>query len=168
MEERSNGDHADAPVAGPSHLRTRGGSFCIAPGCANEFYRVKESGKKVHFHKIPVKRPQLLRRWLAALKRLSPPVGEGLRVCSDHFLSSDYVLEGVFEEDGRFVQRPTNRLMPDAVPSVFDFSGYSAGETDRPAQVAPASPALRRRERARRRAGNVKQQEVDYVIESTL
>uniref|UniRef100_A0A8C4ZY95 THAP domain-containing protein 1 n=1 Tax=Gadus morhua TaxID=8049 RepID=A0A8C4ZY95_GADMO len=70
------------------------GSFCIAPGCSNEFYRLKESGGIVHFHVIPVKKPEVLRRWLAALKRLSPPMGPGQRVCSDHFIEADYIEEG--------------------------------------------------------------------------
>ncbi|KAL7392482.1 hypothetical protein ABVT39_025372 [Epinephelus coioides] len=117
---------------GEDERRTRGGSFCIAPGCSNEFYRLKEGGKLVHFHVLPMRRPQVMRRWLSALKRDSPPVGAGLRVCSDHFLPSDYVEEGGFDESGRFVRWPTNRLKPDSVPSVFDFSQYSVGETDRP------------------------------------
>jgi hypothetical protein len=72
------------------------GSFCIAPGSSNKYYRVKESGKTVHFHVIPVKKPKLLRRWLAALKRLSPRMGSGQRVCSDHFIEADYIEEGAF------------------------------------------------------------------------
>uniref|UniRef100_A0A665VU30 THAP-type domain-containing protein n=1 Tax=Echeneis naucrates TaxID=173247 RepID=A0A665VU30_ECHNA len=88
-------------------------SFCIVPGCSNAYYRVKVSGKVVHFHQLPMTKPEVLRRWLAALKRKDPPVGPGRRVCSDHFIPSNY--------------RITNRLKPDAVPSVFDFSGYSSG-----------------------------------------
>lgn len=140
-----------------------GGSFCIAPGCSNEYYRVKESGKSVHFHVVPVNKPNLLRRWLAALKRLNPPVGPGLRVCSDHFVESDYVEEGTFTEDGRFVRRPTNRLKPDAVPSVFNFSTYSVGDTDRPVRSDLSDSALRRRDRAQKRACQAEEQEVGHA-----
>ena len=76
--------------------RRTGGSFCIAPGCSNKYYRVKESGKIVHFHVIPVKKPKLLQRWLVALKRLSRRMGSGQRVCSDHFIEADYIEEGAF------------------------------------------------------------------------
>ena len=144
--------------------RRTGGSFCNAPGCSNEFYRLKESGKIVHFHVIPVKKPELLRRWLAALKRLSPPMGPGQRVCSDHFIEADYIEEGAFSEDGRFVRRPTNRLKPDAVPTIFNFSGYSAGDTDRPVRSDPGA-ALMRRERAQKRACQAEEREVHLELE---
>ena len=49
--------------------RLKGGMFCIAPGCSNEFYRVKDQEKPVHFHLLPLKPPPVLRRWPAALKR---------------------------------------------------------------------------------------------------
>ena len=139
--------------------RRTGGSFCIAPGCSNEFYRLKESGRIVHFHVIPVKKPEVLRRWLAALKRLSPPMGPGQRVCSDHFIEADYIEEGAFSEDGRFVRRPTNRLKPDAVPTIFNFSGYSAGDSDIPVRSDPGA-ALMRSERAQKRACQAEEREV--------
>ena len=139
-----------------------GGSFCIAPGCSNEYYRVKESGKIVHFHVIPVNKPKLLRRWLAALKRLSPPMGPGQRVCSDHFIEADYIQEGAFAEDGRFVHRPTNHLKPDAVPTIFYFSVYSAGDTDRPVK-SDRGAALMRRDRAQKRACQAEEREINLA-----
>jgi hypothetical protein len=53
-------------------------------------------------------------------------------VCSDHFLVQDYTTKGVFGDDGRFAFIPTNLLLPTAVPSVFNFSGYNTSATDAP------------------------------------
>lgn len=141
--------------------RCKGGHFCIAPGCSNEFYRVKTKNKIVHFHTLPLKRHAVLRRWLAALKRVNPPVSHNARVCSEHFLKEDYVEERVFESE-RLVVRQTNKLKPEAVPSVFDFSSYKVGCTDRPTQSTSASKelAVRREGRAQRRAHVAEQREV--------
>ncbi|XP_056463747.1 ARL14 effector protein isoform X1 [Gadus chalcogrammus] len=111
-------------------------TFCIAPCCSNEYYRLKESGRIVHFHAIPLKKPEVLRRWLAALKRLSPPMGPARRVCSDHFIEADYIEEGAFAEDGRFVRRPTSRLKPDAVPTIFKSDPGAALRRERAQKCA--------------------------------
>ena len=36
--------------------RSRGGSYCIAPGCSNELYRAKAAGVTIHFHRLPLTR----------------------------------------------------------------------------------------------------------------
>lgn len=140
--------------------RKWGGSFCIAPGCSNEYYRVKS--KDIHFHLFPDpdKKPEAFKRWLAALKRKHPPSGTGQRVCSKHFLESDYLKEGSFTDEGQFVWRTTSRLKPDAVPSIFDFSGYSVGETDRPTTSELSGSAIGRRDRAHKRACQAEEREV--------
>ncbi|XP_047429079.1 transcription factor E2FC isoform X2 [Mugil cephalus] len=107
--------------------RQKGGHYCIAIGCTNEFYRIKAKGKLVHFHKLPLKRSAVLSRWLEALRRENPPMGRGARVCSDHFLEEDYVEEKCFEAE-RLVVRRTNRLKPEAVPSVFNFPAKSSAK----------------------------------------
>ena len=135
-----------------------GGAFCIAPGCTNGFYTAKKSGKNVHFHQLP-KKAELSRRWLAALKRKHPPSGPIQRICSEHFRVTDYVVRGSFAEDGSFVQKTTSKLKPDAVPSVFDFSSYSVGQTDRPT-AALSTSALQRKDRAQRRTCAAEEQEV--------
>lgn len=50
-----------------------GGTFCMAPGCSNSFCKIKDRETHVHFHNLPMKRPTVLRRWLAAMKRLHQP-----------------------------------------------------------------------------------------------
>jgi len=123
--------------------RRRGGHFCIAPGCSNEFYRAKDEGKSVRFHSLPFKRQAVLRRWLAALRREGSSVRRGARVCSEHFVNEDYVGESVVES-GALVVRPTKKLKSDAAPSVFDFSSpkvvCSAPPTQPASQAATSAP----------------------------
>ncbi|XP_031720258.1 protein Wiz-like isoform X2 [Anarrhichthys ocellatus] len=126
--------------------RCRGGHFCIAPGCSNEFYRAKNEGKTVHFHSLPFARHVVLRRWLAALRRGTTPVRRGARVCSEHFVDEDYVGESVFES-GVLVVRRTNKLKTEAAPSVFDFSSQKVGCAGQ-----DVTSAVRRKKRARRHA----------------
>lgn len=145
-----------------SQLRSRGGSYCIAPGCSNELYRTKASGRDVRYHRLPLKRQQDLVKWLGALKRASPPTAPGFRVCSDHFLPSDYEETCQFDSSGTLVRFRTNRLKSEATPSVFDFSGYSIGQTDRPSQV-PTIAANSHKERALKRASQAEEREVGYV-----
>ena len=57
---------------------------------------------------------------------------------------------------------PTNRLKPDAVPTIFNFSGYSAGDTDRPVKSDPGA-ALMRRERVQKRACQAEEREVNLA-----
>ena len=58
--------------------------FCSAPYCSN---RSQRDGKKgISFHRLPVKRKNLLKQWLIKLgrdKKFLPKVGH-LYVCSDH------------------------------------------------------------------------------------
>ena len=59
---------------------------------------------------------------VSCIERLSPPMGPGQRVCSDHFIEADYIEEGGFAEYRRFVRRPNNRLKPDAVTTSGGFN----------------------------------------------
>lgn len=146
----------------PKERRRKGGHYCIAPGCKNEFYRVQSEGKKVHFHTLPLKRRPVLLRWLAALKRKNPPMGTDSRVCSEHFLEEDYIEQKVFESD-KLVVRRTNKLKPEAAPSVFNFSAYNLGSTDRPTHSRSGSAAsIRRNDRARKRARQADERQVKF------
>ncbi len=116
----------------------RCGIHCIAPGCTNYYYN---KVKGVHYHRLPLKNRSLLKKWLQMLKRADPPVNAHSRVCSKHFLQSDYIPGGKFAESGEYLSVLTSRLKPDAFPSVFDFTGYSSGKTDCPSQRTPKSSA---------------------------
>ena len=52
---------------------------------------------------------------------------EYARVCSAHFTAEDYISKGSFDKDGKYVVVQTATLRPAAVPSLFDFGGYSRG-----------------------------------------
>uniref|UniRef100_A0A3B4TT49 THAP domain-containing protein 1 n=1 Tax=Seriola dumerili TaxID=41447 RepID=A0A3B4TT49_SERDU len=114
---------------------------------------VKAKDKTVHFHKLPLKRRAVLLRWLAALKRESPPMGTDSRVCSEHFLDEDYLEDKIFES-GKLVVRRTNRLKPEVAPSVFNFTAYNMYSTDRPTYSgnSGAETSVLHRERALNRA----------------
>ncbi|KAL7399827.1 hypothetical protein ABVT39_002489 [Epinephelus coioides] len=130
--------------------RVKGGMFCIAPGCTNEFYRVKDREKTVHLNHFP-RQPLALRCWLAAIKRKNPPVIGNATICSEHFVAEDYLEERFFDEAGVLVTRRSKRLKPDAIPSIFDFSAYNDRSTDCPTQ-STSEVAVRRQKRAQRHA----------------
>ncbi len=164
MPQHSSGPHCSSTMETGSNSsevkRKHGhsGMHCIAPGCTNYFYNKK---KGIHYHRLPVGNKTLLKKWLQNLKRADPPVHSHSRVCSSHFLPEDYVLAGSFTESGEYQRTRTNKLNPDAVPTVFDFSQYSLGETDCPAsQKTPVSTA--RADRRRKRKQQQDQQEVSW------
>lgn len=102
------------------------GMHCIAAGCNNYYYKNPDK----HYHRLPSNEARL-KAWLQVLKLKQPPVDYG-HVCSDHFLPSDYVTKGGFDSDGRFSFQRSANLSGDAIPSVFNFSAYSASNTDIP------------------------------------
>jgi hypothetical protein len=110
------------------------GVHCIAPGCTNYYSK----NNNVHYHRLPLNRPQELRRWLQKLKLSKPPVNQWARVCSVHFVSEDYESE-MKMVDGRYKRQNTNKLLPGAFPSVLDFSGYSLSSTDAPSTACDAA-----------------------------
>lgn len=132
----------------------------MVPGCSNSFYSIQGRATPVHFHHLPVKRPAVLRRWLAGMKRKNPPARSTAKVCSDHFVDDDYEDEFFFNEEGRLATRKKNLLKHDACPSVFDFSAYNFRSTDRPTPRTDSEAAVRRRERAQRRAHLKEQRKV--------
>lgn len=103
--------------------KRKGCQRCIVPGCENDFYSVKSKNKIIHFHTLPLKRRPVLLRWLSAMKRKKPPANAESRICSEHFVVEDYI-EKKSLESGNLVTRRTNKLKPDAVPSVFNFTTF--------------------------------------------
>ncbi len=86
---------------------------CVAYGCTNrDTAECRSTG--VTFHRIPLN-PERHKVWLRALRRKdwSPgPMNDSYRVCSDHFLDSDYKSSSDSSNGPR-------HLKSDAVPSVF-------------------------------------------------
>ena len=56
------------------------------------------------------------------MKLKNPPFTVNSRICSDHFLQADYQRDFRAELLGI---TPKHKLLPEAVPSVFDFSKYT-------------------------------------------
>ncbi len=81
-------------------------SSCVAFGCHN---RVK-AGSGISFHRFPHKNPELLQKWLNAIKRKDWLPKAHSYICSVHFQPSCFVDH---QGQGRC------RLKEDAVPTIF-------------------------------------------------
>lgn len=65
------------------------GKFCSAYGCSNS--NVKERKKDgVSFFGFPHKKPDVLKSWVARLKREGFKPTQHSHVCSEHFQESDF------------------------------------------------------------------------------
>ena len=58
--------------------------FCSVPGCTNR------SDRETHlsFHRLPLKRKLVLKKWIHGIGRRNLPLRETTRVCSEHFENS--------------------------------------------------------------------------------
>ena len=66
-------------------------------------------------------------------------------MCSNHFVESDYIKVGSFDEEGRFSMMPSKHLCQKAVPTVFNFESYDVTATDAPSKSKIVSePRLNR------------------------
>ncbi len=87
--------------------------YCKAWGCKNK------AGQGVHFHTFP-KDPGLLKQWVIKINRADfgiKDVKKSSRLCSDHFLPSDYECSPELMKS--FGLKPIPTLNKNAVPSVF-------------------------------------------------
>ena len=75
---------------------------CSAFACQNRF----EKGSGKSFHQFPLDKPELLKKWLHAVRRTDWKPSKYSVICSDHFTQADY---------------GDKRLLKNAVPSVFNF-----------------------------------------------
>ena len=107
---------------------TATGMHCMAPGCTNN----RKNNTQVHYHRLPLSNKPLLKQWMAKMKLANPPKLSFARLCGQHFTPDDYQTKGHFDDCGRYHQLQTANLKPTAVPTLFDFSGYSHGLTDAP------------------------------------
>ena len=115
----------------------------MAPGCSKN-----ENDKTVHFHRLPLSKPKLLKNWLAKMKLKNPIISKHSRICSSHFAPDCY------ERDLRaeLIGKTSKRLLhEDAVPTIFDFSSYNT-VTDIPSTSSAISNiAKERSERVNKR-----------------
>ena len=106
---------------------------CAAFGCNHNSGNpgVEVSGRVHSFHSFPIKRPPLLKKWLANIRRaqFTPTTHRHSRLCSGHFTAD------TFEEDlfGRYAGRSPGKLArrhlkADAFPTEFSFT--ATVETD--------------------------------------
>ena len=58
--------------------------FCTVPGCSNR------SDRETHlsYHRLPLKRKNILKEWIHKVGRVNLPLNESTRVCSEHFVKS--------------------------------------------------------------------------------
>ena len=134
-----------ASNASISAKKNTSGVHCIAPGCVNHYY----SNKEVHYHRIPSSKASE-RKWLHVLKRKEVPDRKFARVCSMHFMDSDYEYKSYFDTNGQFVRTKSSYLKPTAYPTVLDFSSYSHKAADCPTPGNTALADSRSQRRARR------------------
>ena len=79
---------------------------CEAYGCANRW----KTGSGRSFHRIPVNKPELLTKWISAIRRDNWKPKKDMYICSDHFTPESFLpIKGL----GR------RKLKPDAVPNIF-------------------------------------------------
>ncbi|XP_033118575.1 THAP domain-containing protein 1-like [Anneissia japonica] len=90
--------------------------FCTAFGCKNK----SDPTKNVSFHKLPLNRPVLLKKWLVNMRRDNPVVSKHVAVCSDHFKPSCFKRDLIGELTGKPSRR--RQLVDDAVPTLFSFN----------------------------------------------
>ena len=58
--------------------------FCCVPGCSNRSDREKH----LSFHRLPVKKKLILKKWIHKIGRKNLAINESTRVCSEHFHNS--------------------------------------------------------------------------------
>ena len=149
------GRHSKIPNSNTGGRST--GMHCMAPGCSNNHRKNPE----VHFHRLPWRHQLVVQQWLARMKLARPPKLQYARVCSQHFVEDDYELKGHFDESRRFHLKRTTKLKPLAVPSLFDFSGYSKGATDAPTTFT--KPEVKS-DRAKRHSKRLQQQQKQLAL----
>ena len=120
---------------------------------------VEGKTKKVHYHRLPLANKPLPNVWLSKMKLARPPKLEHARICSDHFTTQAYESRGTFDDSGRFLMKQTSTLKATAVPTLFDFSGYSQGNTDAPSRSTPIVS-----DRAHRLATRLQQKEEQQFV----
>ncbi|XP_069670516.1 zinc finger protein ZFP2-like isoform X1 [Periplaneta americana] len=82
---------------------------CAAHNCNNAFLK----GSGISFHGFPLKKPELLAKWLFAMKRENFVPSHYVKLCSAHFKHTDFWENHCYKI-----------LKDDAVPSLFNFPSH--------------------------------------------
>jgi hypothetical protein len=98
---------------------------CIAFGCSNNDADIKRG---VSFFTVAIKKPDLLKQWLAKLRLEDPNVTKNSRVCPEHFSSDRFEPDLKAELLGT---KAVRRLKPTAIPSIFCFTRTKQQRTTR-------------------------------------
>lgn len=92
------------------------GHHCAAYGCSNNSTKASTKEKNISFHRFPLNKPGILKKWLINLRRKDFTPNAYSVLCSEHFNEEDFTFQ-MFTN--------TRLLKKDAVPSKFTF-GTSA------------------------------------------
>ncbi|XP_060860275.1 THAP domain-containing protein 1-like [Metopolophium dirhodum] len=100
---------------------------CVAYGCTNRY----KSGQNIHFFRFPLNNENVNQKWIIALRRKNCIPSQWSRICSIHFIDSDYEIRPG-------TTKPCLKI--DAVPSNFpSFPSY----LQKPAKCPRKEPAKR-------------------------
>lgn len=81
--------------------------YCCAPGCLNSW----NPSKDITFHRFPHKRPDILSKWVQAIKIKNFNANMFALVCSEHFTKDSYMDSN----------RQRKMLKREAVPTIFNM-----------------------------------------------
>lgn len=105
---------------------------CAVPGCAN--FHGKPGSEGISFHRFPVGDSKLLSMWTRNMRRENFSPGPATRICSAHFRAEDFQPAPMtFGLDASCKRQRSRLLLPNVVPTIFDFShATEAGKKKRP------------------------------------
>ena len=64
-------------------------TLCVAWGCTNR----AKAASGISFHRFPFKNPELLQKWIQAIRRENWAPKQGSFICGSHFEDSCFVLQ---------------------------------------------------------------------------
>ncbi|XP_069687541.1 uncharacterized protein [Periplaneta americana] len=102
---------------------------CVAFGCSEE----QRKGSGIQFHRFPHSRPEMLKKWVQALRweNWSPSIHSC--ICSKHFTDECYqVRPGVL----------VRLLKPEAVPTIFNFPAHLQKKVSVRRRLVRSAPVL--------------------------
>ncbi len=117
----SQSDHQCFAMAeGVQQKANKSKASCCVPLCCKTGYSL-EDGEKVSFHRFPLQEPTK-KEWLAKIRRDEGPkfrVGKSTRICSRHFLKTDFLV----------TKGEKKTLKQNACPTVFPWRPHKKPRT---------------------------------------